>query len=176
MIDEEEAADPGHQRASSEDSGASAGSQRSTPGSSKILRLFSSSDDKEGEPESAAAPAKRTGVSAFRRYGVGDYVLISNHDLPKDSLKLVNVHGFAEWDAGEALTDEEERGPYIYVLAQVKIVHFLENLPFYTVTRKDSGQDQRADVGKSSACVCVIPRETSYILTANRFNQSTWNR
>lgn len=151
MIDEEESDDYGHHRSHSQESVTSSDSQRSTSGSSKILRLFSS-QSKDGELDSsataAALAAKRTRISAFRRYGVGDYVLISNHDLPDDSSKLVNIHGFAEWDAGEALTSGEERGPYIYVLAQVKNVHFIENLPFYTVTRIDSGEDQRADVGK----------------------------
>lgn len=47
-----------------------------------------------------------------------------------------------------ALTSEEESGPYEYLLAVVKTVHFKENLPFYTVTRMDSGEDQRADIGE----------------------------
>jgi hypothetical protein len=127
----------------------SSGSQRGNSAGSKILRLFSSQGKEGNLEESAAALAKRTRVSStLRRYGKGEYVLISNHDLSASSLKLVNLHGFAEWDAGEALVSEEERGPFVYLLAQVKSVHFTENLPYYTVTRMDNGEEQRANVGK----------------------------
>lgn len=148
MIDEDPDHVPTTRRNSLGSVDSSSDSQRSNSAGSKILRLFSS-HGKEGDPEeSAAALAKRTRVSTLRRYGKGDYVLISNHDLSDTSLQLVNVHGFAEWDAGEALTADEERGPFVYLLAQVKSLHFTENLPYYTVTRMDNGEEQRSDVGK----------------------------
>jgi hypothetical protein len=124
-----------HVRTSSQGSVTSTESQRSN---SALLRLF--------VPQKEEHPQKRP--QTFRGYGVGDYVLISNHGLEGDSLKLVNAMGFAEWDTGMALTSEEESGPYEYLLAVVKTVHFTENLPFYTVTRMDSGEDQRADIGE----------------------------
>ncbi|KAL3801831.1 hypothetical protein HJC23_001227 [Cyclotella cryptica] len=130
-------------------------SQRSAQGSLNFLRLFTGHHaSKEGNSDipstletaaTAAAARRQTRITAFRRYAVGDHVLISNHDL-HDSPKLVNAKGFAEWDAAEATTSDERRGPYIYVLAKVKSVHFEEDAQYYTVTRLDNGEDQRADV------------------------------
>lgn len=148
MIDEEldETYDNINRRVSQE-SVTSSGSIRSDSGNGMSLkRLFSTA--KKGTNEQKEGALKPQSSSLHRRYGRGDHVLITNHDLPDSSLKLVNLHGFAEWDAGEASTGEEGRGPYSYLLAQVKNIHFQENLPYYTVTRIDTGEDQRADVGK----------------------------
>lgn len=76
----------------------------------------------------------------IRRYKVGDLVLVCN--LQTRWANFVNKHGFPP---GEGETLEERRGPYIYVLCQVKKVHFEEIAAYYTVTRKDTGVDQRAD-------------------------------
>ncbi len=89
-------------------------------------------------------------AKSIRRYGVGQYVLISNHDLAEGSTCLVNRYGFPEGGGGAA-TPEQRRGPYIYVLAQVKSVHFGENAQYYTVSRFDNEEDQRADA------VCMEP-------------------
>eukprot|EP00956_Cyclotella_meneghiniana_P042439 scaffold248464_cov119-Cyclotella_meneghiniana.AAC.1 len=146
MIDEElnDETYDGINRRVSQESVTSSGSIRSDSGTGLALkRLFSKKGNIE---QKEGASLKPQSSSLHRRYGRGDHVLITNHDLPDSSLKLVNLHGFAEWDAGEALTSEEGRGPYSYLLAEVKNIHFQENLPYYTVTRIDTGEDQRADV------------------------------
>jgi len=76
-----------------------------------------------------------------RRYGVGDYCLITNHNL-ESAHHLVNRYGYPE-HAGA--TNEERRGPYIYLLAQVTSVHFGEDAQYYTVRREDTLNEQRAD-------------------------------
>lgn len=85
-------------------------------------------------------------AKTIRRYGVGQYVLISNHNLDEGSSCLVNRYGFPEGGGG-ALYSEQRRGPYIYLLAQVKSVHFGEDAQYYTVSRCDNEEDQRADAG-----------------------------
>ena len=42
-------------------------------------------------------------------------------------------------------SSEERRGPFNYLLAQVTCVHYGEDAQYYTVTREDNKQDQRAD-------------------------------
>eukprot|EP00547_Thalassionema_nitzschioides_P007024 CAMPEP_0194206706 /NCGR_PEP_ID=MMETSP0156-20130528/5658_1 /TAXON_ID=33649 /ORGANISM="Thalassionema nitzschioides, Strain L26-B" /LENGTH=1220 /DNA_ID=CAMNT_0038933299 /DNA_START=87 /DNA_END=3746 /DNA_ORIENTATION=- len=74
----------------------------------------------------------------YQRKTIGDNVLVRNDQ----SQWAVNKHGFP---AGEGNTPEEQRGPYHYVLATVKKIHFGENIQYYTVTRADTGRDQRAD-------------------------------
>jgi hypothetical protein len=56
----------------------------------------------------------------------------------------VNKLGFPE---GEGKTEDQKRGPWVYVLATVKSVHFGEDQKFYTVERFDTGACQRADRG-----------------------------
>jgi hypothetical protein len=89
-----------------------------------------------------------------RRYAVGEYVLISNHNitvgastliLNASSKNLVNRYGFPEWDVGMYKTSEQRRGPYLYVLAKVVSVHFGEDAQYYTVRREDTLDYQRAD-------------------------------
>lgn len=89
-------------------------------------------------------------AKSIRRYGVGQYVLISNHNLAEGSSCLVNRYGFPEGGGGAA-TPEQRRGPYIYVIAQVRSVHFGENAQYYTVSRLDDEENQRADA------VCMEP-------------------
>ena len=86
----------------------------------------------------------------FRRYGVGDRVLICNHAARWSN--LVNRHGFPD---GQGDNAEERKGPYIYALATVKRIHFGENQQYYTVQRADPGGEQRADAGKSSVRALV---------------------
>lgn len=100
-------------------------------------RQFSVDNDGEQKPGRSIA---RT----IRRYGAGQYVLISNHGLAEGTPFLVNIYGFPEGGGG-ALTPEQRRGPYNYLLAQVKRVHFEENAQYYTITRCDNDEDQRAD-------------------------------
>ena len=87
--------------------------------------------------------------------------MISNHSNANES-NLVNRYGFPEgvgyggysgvhggghggYGGGGA---EERRGPYIYLLAQVKSVHFEEDAQYYTVRRENDGKEQRADAGE----------------------------
>lgn len=101
-------------------------------------------------------------VICHRRYAVGEYVLISNHNIVVGNLNggsnsastlihnansnnLVNQHGFPEWDVGIYKTSEQRRGPYLYVLAKVVSVHFGEDAQYYTVRREDTMDLQRAD-------------------------------
>lgn len=58
----------------------------------------------------------------------------------------VNQYGFPP---GEGHRPAEQQGPYVYVMATVKRVHFDEDVPYYTVTRADTNADQRAESGKS---------------------------
>jgi hypothetical protein len=62
-----------------------------------------------------------------------------------DIVAPVNKLGFP---VGKGDTDEERKGPYVYVLSTVRKVHFEEDARYYTVTREDNGRDQRADTGE----------------------------
>lgn len=79
--------------------------------------------------------------AAYRRYRVGENVLICCNS---HWATLVNRYGFPP---GEGTTVEEQSGPYAYVLATVKTVHFDEFAEYYTVKRVDNGVEQRADSG-----------------------------
>ena len=96
------------------------------------------------------SPSSRGGIpqplmssQPHRRYGVGDRVLVCNHSCRWSN--LVNRHGFPE---GGGDTAEEQKGPYIYVLATVRRIHYGENAQYYTVQRADAGGEQRADAGE----------------------------
>ncbi len=72
---------------------------------------------------------------------------LTNVEDPKDTFTVapVNRYGFPQ---GEGRTEEEKGGPYTFVLATVKHVHFDEDDRYYTVVRADTGTEQRADSGK----------------------------
>jgi hypothetical protein len=90
----------------------------------------------------AVATEQDKALATYRRYRVGDSVLVCNTQSRWPN--PVNKYGYP---AGGGLTSEEMNGPYIYVLATVKKVHFEEDAEYYTVTRADTGLDQRADAG-----------------------------
>lgn len=103
-----------------------------------------------------AAGSQATGNSASRhiKFAVDDTVLVlltllnvTNMEDPKDTFTVapVNKYGFPQ---GEGTTEEEKAGPYTFVLATVKHVHFDEDDRYYTVQRADTGSEQRADSGK----------------------------
>lgn len=83
---------------------------------------------------------EQTPSSGVRRYKPGDLALVCNHQ--SRWANLVNRYGFPP---GEGATPDEQRGPYIYVIATVKEVHFEEFAAYYTVERRDTGAEQRAD-------------------------------
>jgi hypothetical protein len=93
--------------------------------------------------------------SKHKKYVVDDYVLvflnILNHTNSVDpveafSVTPVNKYGYPP---GEGHRSVEQQGPYVFVLAVVKRVHFDEDVPYYTVARVDTGAEQRADFGES---------------------------
>lgn len=96
---------------------------------------------KTSSSEMDSTPILPTEASrVYRRYRVGDPVLVSNHS--SRFANLVNRYGYPP---GEGITPEEQRGPYLYLLATVTKVHFEEDAEYYTVLRGDTGVTQRAD-------------------------------
>jgi hypothetical protein len=99
-----------------------------------------------------------------RRYKQGEHVLIADTGNNGTSLVdavggLVNRFGYL---FGEGSTPDERRGPYQYILATIKQVHFEEIHPFYTVTRADNGRSQRANAPE----IWPIPTERAELLAA----------
>ncbi len=113
-------------------------------------------------------------AKTIRRYGVGQYVLISNHSLAEGSTCLVNRYGFPEGGGG-ALTPEQRRGPYIYLLAQVKSVHFGENAQYYTVSRCDNEEEQRADAVSMEPITDPIRIEAAKTAATKLFTGTSMN-
>jgi len=108
----------------------------------------------------------RQRLTTFKRFGVNDFVLITNHDIPlqhnnnsthsqnhnHNQPQLVNRYGYPEdytnsTNTSTPLKTHERRGPYIYLIARVISIHYGENIQYYTVKRYD-GQciEQRSDV------------------------------
>ena len=54
----------------------------------------------------------------------------------------VNEYGYPE---GQGSTTQEKKGPWIYVLATIKSIHFEENSRYYMIQRADSGNFERAE-------------------------------
>ncbi len=124
-----------------------------------------------GEAMAAAAAFVRTGMKSPKSFKAGQRVLIAIPALTEDesvaseeeedlqpqskngqvkelrrpSIAPVNKYGYA---AKEGKTELHRQGPFIYVLATVKIVHFKEDARHYTVERADTGGWVRADNGK----------------------------
>lgn len=87
------------------------------------------------------------------KFAVNDTVLVfltllnvTNMEDPKDTFTVAPVNRFG-YPAGEGRIDAEKTGPYTFVLATVKHVHFDEDDRYYTVVRADTGTEQRADSG-----------------------------
>jgi hypothetical protein len=116
--------------------------KRSGGALARLTRHGSSLEDGPGEIGSDAQKK-----AAVYRYSIGDPVLISNHTSRLSN--CVNRHGFPP---GGGNSSDEQRGPYMYVLGTVKIIHYEENAVFYTVTRADTGIDVRGDPGR----YCVV--------------------
>ena len=104
-------------------------------------KLFSTMmNDTQGRGPDNSRSSDEGHANVSRRYKTGDSVLVKN--AQSKWANLVNRYGYPQ---GEGETSEERRGPYVYVLATVKQMHFEEIHPYYTVTRCDTGADQRAD-------------------------------
>lgn len=93
-----------------------------------------------GDRDVLAGPGALEKTVLTRRYRPGDLVLVGSQQSRWST--LVNRHGFPP---GEGSSPEEQRGPYKYVMATVKQVHFEEFAAYYTVIRTDTGAQQRAD-------------------------------
>ncbi len=111
-------------------------------------------DDAAAAAAVVALSTDAAASSIRKKYVVDDYVLIVLNILnitnlvdPPDTftVKPVNKFGFPP---GEGNTSREQEGPYVFVMALVKRVHFDEDVPYYTVTRADTGTEQRAENGK----------------------------
>jgi hypothetical protein len=103
-----------------------------------------------------AAGNQGTGNSKSRhiKFSVDDTVLVfltllnvTNMEDPKDTFTVAPVNKYG-YRAGEGRTEAERAGPYTFVLATVKHMHFEEDDRYYTVVRADTGTEQRADSGK----------------------------
>ncbi len=63
---------------------------------------------------------------------------------PPKTKAPVNKFGFPQ---GQGNTEDEKKGPHVYVLCKVRAVHFTGNAREYTVKRFDTEMEQRADRG-----------------------------
>jgi hypothetical protein len=114
----------------------------------------------EWENVAAAAAVVAAGTSVgSTTFSVDEKVLvflnILNHTNtvdPKEAFTVNPVNRLG-YPAGEGKTQEEQSGPWVYVLATIRRVHFDEDDRYYTVARMDTGTEQRADAGK---CHCVM--------------------
>ena len=102
----------------------------------------------------AAGSAGGQSKKSYVQFAVNETVLVfltllnvTNMEDPKDTFTIapVNKYGFP---AGEGTTEAEKSGPYSFVLATVRHVHFDEDDRYYTIMRADTGTEQRADSGK----------------------------
>jgi hypothetical protein len=122
--------------------------------------IFGQSGNSEWENVAAAAAVAAAGASgggknSHTQFAVGEHILVLlntlNHTNSVDNPDVFTVNPVNKWGypRGEGTTAEEQQGPYVYVLAIVKKVHFDEDVRYYTVARADSGTEQRADTGES---------------------------
>ena len=88
------------------------------------------------------------------QFAVDDAVLVfltllnvTNMEDPKDMFTVAPVNKYG-YPIGEGTTELEKNGPYSFVLATVKHVHFDEDDRYYTIVRFDTGTEQRADSGE----------------------------
>jgi hypothetical protein len=72
---------------------------------------------------------------------------VTNKEDPKDTFTVAPVNKYG-YPSGEGTTELEKNGPYTFVLATVKHVHFDEDDRYYTIVRSDTGTEQRADSGE----------------------------
>jgi len=86
---------------------------------------------------------KRFSILERRKTDESTINSILNSAITEVSTNPVNKYGYPR---GHGRTIEEQRGPYLYVLAKVKKVHFEEDARYYTVEREDTKKEQRADV------------------------------
>jgi hypothetical protein len=164
----EEGAQPSHtggsffgRRSSRKTSQGGASNGSSDAFGNAIEKLRNKDSSSEWESVAAAVAVVQEGerrptsstVSRHNQFNVGDTVLVfltllnvTNLEDPKDTFTIAAVNSFG-YPEGEGRLDEEKRGPYNFVLATVKQLHFEEDDRYYTVIRADTGSEQRADSG-----------------------------
>jgi hypothetical protein len=150
-------------------SGAITGSQNNNNNSNLANAIASlRNQDSNSEWENVAAAAavvaassqiggmnsKATGMLRHIQFAVQDTVLVfltllnvTNKEDPKDTFTVAPVNKYG-YPSGEGTTELEKNGPYTFVLATVKHVHFDEDDRYYTIVRSDTGTEQRADSGE----------------------------
>jgi hypothetical protein len=148
----------------------SVGSKKSSSGSSvydsmdQAISTLGQGGNSEWENVAAAAAVVAAGTAgsgkrSHTQFAVDEKVLvflnILNHTNSVDAIDAFTVNPVNKfgYPRGEGKTSEEQHGPYVYVLALVKKVHFDEDLRYYTVARADSGAEQRADTGEGNNSV-----------------------
>jgi hypothetical protein len=110
-----------------------------------LARMTSRASSMEEDAATAVLQSQQPKRNIYRGYVVGDNVLVSiDHHPYSRGVSLVNKLGYPY---GAGTTEEEKRGPYVYVLAKVKRVHFEEYSVYYTVTREDTGAEMRGEAG-----------------------------
>jgi hypothetical protein len=142
-------------RRRSNDSGSWDGSRGTDSGNTSAFTSLGQLGNTDFENVAAAATLVALGTVASKRiqHAVDDTVLvflnILNHTNSVDppeafTVAPVNMFGFQQ---GEGKSHAEQEGPFVYVMATVKRVHFNEDIPYYTVIRADTLAEQRADAG-----------------------------
>ena len=117
----------------------------------------SSNSEWENVAAAAAVVAAGTGAGSNKRshvqFAVDDKVLVflnilnhTNSVDPQEAFTVTPVNRFG-FPPGEGKSVDQQQGPYVYVLATVRKVHFDEDVRYYTVARADTGAEQRADTG-----------------------------
>ena len=109
--------------------------------------------ERENMAAAAAVVAAGTSGGNNKIFSVNEPVLVflnilnrTNSVDHKDSFTVTPVNKYG-YPPGEGKHAEHYQGPYVYVLATVRKVHFDEDAPYYTVERADTGTEQRADTG-----------------------------
>ena len=134
-----------------------------------------SNSEWENVAAAAAVVAAGMGAGSNKRshlqFAVDDNVLVflnilnhTNSVDPQDAFTVTPVNRFG-FPPGEGKTVAQQQGPYVYVLATVRKVHFDEDVRYYTVARADTGAEQRADTGMYLYCIVLyfflsVPHQT----------------
>jgi hypothetical protein len=107
----------------------------------------------EFENVAAAAAVVALGTVGSKRiqFAVDDTALVflnllnhTNSVDPPEAFTVAPVNKFG-FQPGEGKSQAEQEGPFVYVLATVRRVHFNEDVPYYTVIRADTLTEQRSD-------------------------------
>jgi hypothetical protein len=117
----------------------------------------------------AASSQGGNGKTRHIQFAVADTVLVfltllnvTNMEDPKDMFTTAPVNKCG-YPLGEGTTELEKSGPFSFVLATVKHVHFDEDDRYYTIVRSDTGTEQRADSGTQCILLDEYGREMHHV-------------